>query len=140
MLHEGNVVVFYWNQYAQFWEIGRVTPKTVVLYDLATQCEPVGDGSFLATPGAIIHSRRVRHETFEKLSTEHWDGKPLRIFPIQVHVGLADDRCILPWYITDWDFYDWRCDCLGYLPKRIGYDKMLFETPADAVLARLALR
>jgi hypothetical protein len=24
MLHEGISVVFYWNHYAQFWEIGRV--------------------------------------------------------------------------------------------------------------------
>jgi hypothetical protein len=33
----------------------------------------------------------VRHETFENLSTEHWDGEPLRIFPIHVHVAPRDD-------------------------------------------------
>jgi hypothetical protein len=139
MLYEGDLMVFHWDQWAQFWEVGPITAKMVVLHDLATQCEPVGDGSLLATPGAIIRTRRMRHETFENLDSEHWDGEPIQIFPIQVHVGMHDKQCTLPWYVMNRNFYDWCCGCLGYLPKRIGFGKMLFQTPADAVLARLAL-
>jgi hypothetical protein len=133
------LAVFYWDQDAQFWEIGRITPRMIVIHDLTTHYEPIGDGSFLATPGQIARIRRMRQTTFQNLCTDEWDGTSILVYPIRVHVGPHDKRAVLPWYITDRGFYSWCCDSLGYLPKRIGFGSMLFETSADAVLARLAI-